>query len=171
MAGIITNFQAPDTLKELKWFYDNYERTDLDRLFEGAKKHRIFWTVAKNSKIGDVVFFFCGATAINKLNKAYAEARKDAEDFKIVEFAEKEKELYEKFSGNILAWGHVASDADEGSDGRWNAEIEIVEALQHPIPYAAFKPFVKINTYSAITYLNDEQLDKLEKLAGLPQFL
>ncbi len=160
MAGIITNFQAPDNLEDLEEAYNKYQGTNLDGILEDAKKHYTAWTVGRKSQIGDIVFFFCAATAIDKIKKAYREARKAD---KLIEFAEKQKELYEKFSGHIVAWGRIIAKPCDFDFG-WGAEIEVVEAID--IPYSAFKSFIKISTFGAITFLNDEKLSKLEELVG-----
>ena len=75
MAGMIAHIQAPETLEKLHKFYENCKGTSLDVIFQDVKRHCTEWRVGKNSQKGDIIFFYCVRTAINKIKQAYSEAK------------------------------------------------------------------------------------------------
>ena len=171
MGGIITLFQPPSSLPDLEYCY-NLGKTNLEFLFEDSKEYCTEWTVNRGSKKDDLVFFYCAATAKNRLGKACSEA-KQAGRQELVDFAEKEKILYKQYSGSIIAWGKLITEPyqvhDEdvlGWKSPWYGIIQIFEVFETPIPYSSFKQFCEINSYGAITTLSDEKCAMLEQLVS-----
>ena len=161
MASIITNFQSPQTLDELEFCYEDDMRSNLDFILNEPVT---VWTVDKRSKKGDSVFFNCATSAKSRIGSV-CKAVKSTGNQELIDFAEKERELYKKYSGHIVAYGILIDDAffDE-DDNRWSAEIEVLSVFENPIPYSEYKTFAPVSSYGAITILSDEQSDKIKNI-------
>ena len=171
MNGIITNFQAPETLEELIDRYENYAgKTNLDIILEDSEARYTNWTVSQNSKKGDIVFFHCASSSLAKIGRACKAARESG-GRELIEFGEMERELHKKYCGTIVAWGILIADAEKDEEGeylgwksRWFADIQLFDHLENPVPYAAFKKIAHLNSYGAVTVLNESQCDELKSL-------
>ena len=107
MASIITNFQSPQTLDELEFCYEDDMRSNLDFILNEPVT---VWTVDKRSKKGDSVFFNCATSAKSRIGSV-CKAVKSTGNQELIDFAEKERELYKKYSGHIVAYGILIDDA------------------------------------------------------------
>ena len=76
--------------------------TNIDHIlnFEATLRE---WTVDKNSRVGEIVFFMCAKTSKDHMGHVCAEARRQGYPSDIIAFAEAERELYKKYAGNIVA--------------------------------------------------------------------
>lgn len=163
MTSIITNFQSPQTLDELRFAYEDDMRSNLDFILNEQGTITV-WTVDKRSKKGDSVFFNCATSAKSRIASVCKEV-KNIGNKQLIDFAEKERELYKKYSGHIVAYGVLIDDAffDE-EENRWYAKIEVISVFENPIPYSEYKTFAPVSSYGAITILSDVQSDKLKNI-------
>ena len=75
-----------------------------------------------------IVFFYCAATAIDNIKKAYREAKKVGNS-EFIEFAEKEIKLYEKFIGKDYIEVHHKTPLSVNGNEVVYTEAEIENAL------------------------------------------
>lgn len=169
MAGIISNFLPSDNKEYfIERYEENDKKTTLDILMDALKEGTVEWSVGKRSKKGDLVYFYCAKKAINNMKKVFNQLKKK-DNPQIREFAYREKELYKRYSGHIVAWGELVEDAykeEEVYDVQWNsyyAKIRIYEFLDKPLPYSEFNVIKRVNQ-GAITYLTDTECDALQNM-------
>ena len=166
MPSIITNFTAPSNYNELMYFYNNGRQSNINLIFTDVGSTT--WSVAKSSKIGDLVFFHCAKTSVTKIAHARVEAKASGNE-ELIAFANEQYALYKACAGKILAMGVVASDPFP-EDGMIYADISEFHALSEPVPYSSFKSFIKLNPAGAITGLSGEQEEKLLELIDHKDF-
>ena len=176
MPAFIINFQSPFELDDL---WDRYERdglTNIDHIlnYEGTLGE---WTVHKDAKPGDRVFFMCAVTSKDHMGHVCSQARKtDGIPDEIVAFAEAERELYRRYAGTIVAIGRVEEKPFQSYDSGysnpawrnpWYARIRDVQMLAEPIGIDKFRDFIKVSRTGSITKLDNQQETLLESLASL----
>lgn len=78
-------------------------------------------------------------------------------------FVDWQKMLYKKYSGYLLGVGIVASTPTKDSDSnRWMADIDQLTAFTNPIYIDEFRSFISVSKTNSITYLNNEQWERLK---------
>ena len=170
--AFITNFQSPFELDELRERFEDDGATNIDYILRGGETLGD-WTVDKDCLIGDTVFFMCAKTSIDHIGHVCAEARKN-EARRLFEFAERERALYKRYAGSIMAIGKVSSEPYESDSGYkhahwrnpWYATIGSFRLLQAPVHIDQFRDFITINTFGAITKLDIQQTAKLLDLVA-----
>lgn len=167
MAFIIT-FQPP---KEYEGLLERYEApnqsTNIDFVLQGESDFGE-WTVNKNCKPGDIVFFRCAASSANHMRRLNTEARRHGNPG-VIEYAEKEQALYRQYAGQILAVGEVADYPAQQDSGwehpdwrsRWYAKITAFRLLEAPIAFEVYRGFIKVSTWGSITQLDESQEKQL----------
>ena len=175
--AIITTFQSPFTFEELVERYETPGHpTNLDFILQGESDFGE-WTVDKDCKPGDTVFFRCATTSADHMRRRYTEARRHG-DPGLIEYAEKERALYRQYAGKILAIGEIAEPPVQMDSewehthwrSRWYADIADYQLLEAPVAFEDYRDFVKICTTGAITKLDTSQENRLLQLvnAGNP---
>ena len=156
----ITNFNNSKDSDELLDYYNEYGETNINFLFNDFSNGAGKWTVAKNAVIGDVIVFMCAKEARHNLGTAAAHLTDDyGEDF--ISFVNIQKALYKKYSGFILGYGIIASTPQ--LDGkRLMSDINPIFQFDCPIYIDEFKSFISINKFSSVTYIDDEQWERLK---------
>lgn len=175
MAAIITNFQAPKKLDDLIDRYYRDGETNIDKILFDPKCMHTEWTVDRYNQIGDRVFFMCAKTSKDHMKRVLMQAR-STEDQEIIEFAEKEMDLYQHFAGNIVAMGIIAelpfASEDSGYNNPgwkspWYARIDDYCLLNRPVSIDVFRDFIKVSRTGAITKLTSEQEERLLELIAM----
>ena len=168
MGAFITNFQAPREMDELICCYEE-EASNIDFLLDFEEYEDIYWTVPSYAEKGDLVFFLCAKTSVDKIKHVRRIARKEA-DKDLLDFIEDQVEKYEKYAGKIMAIGVVndepyteSGDVDVKPDGRsrWYANIEEIKLIKEPIEISRLSEHIKINAYGAITKLDETQVEMI----------
>ena len=169
--AFITNFQSPVELDDLIDRYMTDGLTNIDHLFYDAEDE-MEWTVDKEAKVGDTVFFMCAKTSVNHMGHVRTQARETGEQ-DIIDYAEKEYELYKKYAGHIVAVGRIGKEPFQSDDSGyafhywrspWYAEIHDLVMLDNPVHIGEFRDFITVSRTGAITRLDDEQADRLMNL-------
>lgn len=171
--GFILNFQAP---KELEDLADRFYRDGLTNIihilnFENTAQQ---WTVHKDAKVGDKVFFMCAKTSRDHMRRVAKQAEA-VFDEEIIEFARDNLALYKKYAGKIVAVGEVIEEPFETSDSgygypawrqTWYAQIGHFKLLERPLDISEFRDFIFVSRTGSVTKLSDEQIAKLEAKLG-----
>lgn len=175
MSAFIINFQSPFELDDL---WDRYEKdglTNIDHIlhFEDTLGE---WTVHKDAKVGDRVFFMCAVTSKDHMGHVCAEVRRSEEvPHEIVAFAEKERELYRRYAGTIVAVGRIAEEPFQSDDSGyanpvwrtpWYARIGNLQLLDKLVSIDESRSFIKVSRTGSITKLDKNQEDALEELVS-----
>lgn len=168
-AAYIANFQSPSDLQELEWFYERGASTNLGAILEVLPGNPLGeWTAPRWAKTGDLVFFMCAATSPNRMGHVCKQAR-DADDERLIIFAEKERTLYKQYAGKIVAMGRVAAEpyTEEGSGPRAlkRAPIRNFIRFYNPIIRDEYIDFIKVSRTGSITKLDEQQMTTLLQLA------
>ena len=169
MASFIANFQSPRELDELEWFYQNGGFSNLGTLINSSKGVPLGeWSVPRWAKVGDRVFFMCGASSVAHMRHVCKQARARG-DGQLLAFAERERELYLRHAGSILAMGRVATepyvDPDAGPHALKWAPIRDFVYFNRPITSDVWKAFVKVSRTGSVTRLDEGQAAQIEELA------
>ena len=171
MSAFIINFQSPKELDDLVDRFQTDGLTNIDHIlnFEDTLKE---WTVDKNSKAGDKVFFMCAKTSKDHMRRVFLDAKEYANDV-IIAYAEKELNLYQRYAGNVVATGTLAEDpfmADSSGynypawRNPWYAKIDNFQLLENPVSIDDFRDFIKVSRTGSITKLSEDQEAKLHNL-------
>lgn len=169
--AFITNFQSPVELDDLIDRYMTDGLTNIDHLFFDAEDE-MEWTVDKDAKVGDTVFFMCAKTSVNHMGHVRAQAY-ETNDHEIIDYAEKEYGLYRKYAGHIVAVGKIGKEPFQSDDSGyafhywrspWYAQIHDLKILDNPVYIGKFRDFITVSRTGAITKLDDEQVAKLTEL-------
>lgn len=154
MASFIVNFLGPSADEIRSGYVDS-----LNYLLDNDGS--VNWIVGKKSKRGDRVLFYCASVSNARLGKVEKEIKQDT-DRQLLEKTKKIRNAYKKYQGKIMALGTVISDAEDyDNNGEYESEIGDIVILNRPLDYAIFKDINKINSYGAITYLKEENYNKL----------
>ena len=171
MSAIIINFQSPVEREDLIDRYKRDQLTNIDHIlnFESTLKE---WTVDKNSKVGDAVFFMCAKTSKEHMGHVCAEVKRCDDPSEIIDFAEAKRELYKKYAGNIVAVGVIEEDPFQTEDSGyacqhwrnpWYAKIGKFQLLSTPIHISEYCDYITVSRTGSITRLTNEQEDTLKK--------
>lgn len=173
MKAFITNFQSPKELDELIERYELNGLTNLDLLLQykdADPDERIVeeWTTWKDSRPGDIALFMCAKTSKDHMGHVCAEARRLG-DKSIIDYSEKERELYKQYAGKIVAVGVVNGEPFQDVSiyefqswkSPWYASISSIELLDTPISIDDFRSFITVSRTGAITVLTEEQKTQL----------
>ncbi len=171
--AFITNFQAPVEEADLVDRFETDGLTNIDHVlsFEDTLRE---WTVDKECKIGDRVFFMCAATSKDHMAHVCKQIRELYKDeSELIEYAEKEKALYKQYAGNIVAVGKVEEAPFQTQDSGyehaywrspWYAKIHEFVLLDVPVNISEFRNFIKVSRTGSITRLNDDQASLLNEI-------
>lgn len=156
----ITNFNNSRDLMEIKQQYDEYKGTNINFLLDDFATGNTRWSVPKKAIPGDVVVFMCAKEARHNLGMATSSVPENyGTDF--IDFVENQKNLYKKYCGQILGYGIVSSIPE--NDGKWwMADIGHLLQFHNTIPIDDFRNFIFVSRTSSITYLKDEQWNRLK---------
>lgn len=170
---IITNFQPQKDIDDLRdRLYNSDGYTNLEILLTSASfSGETEWTVDKNCQVGDVILFMCAKTAKDHIGHVCAEAKR-LDDDELIDFAEKEREKYNQYAGNIIAIGilsdtpfqSVSSFPYQGWRSPWYGKVSDLKLFAHPISIDNFRDFIKISRTGSITKLTDEQWKRLKQI-------
>lgn len=160
----ILNFNNSRELDDIKYLYDNDGGTNIDFLLSGFSEGETNWSVPKKALPGDEVVFMCASSARSNLGLATSHIPDNyGSEFKT--FVNQQKALYKKYSGQLLGYGIVASKpVYDDLDNRWYADINQLKQFSNTVLYNDFKSFITISSLSSITYLKDEQWERLRWL-------
>lgn len=171
--AIITNFQPPKELDDLKdRLYNRDGYTSLEILLTDATiSGKTEWTVDKDCQVGDIILFMCAKTAKDHIAHVCAEAKRLNDD-ELINFAEEEREKYNKYAGSIIAIGVLAGvpfqDVSEfpyqGWKSPWYGKVGDLKLLENPISIDEFRGFIKISRTGSITKLTSEQWEHLKQI-------
>lgn len=158
----ILNFNNSRELSDIVDFYNNYGGTNINFLLEDFKAGKSNWSVPKNAAPNDIAIFMCAKSARANLGLATSHIPADySSEFK--SFVDWQKMLYKKYSGYLLGCGIVASTPTKDSDSnRWMADIDQLSAFTNPIYIDEFRSFISVSKTNSITYLNNEQWERLK---------
>jgi predicted restriction endonuclease len=158
MASFILCFMNPTTEDMLYGMQDNFQ------YLCSNFKDGVEWTVSKNAKQGNQVFFYCAADANNRMGRVISELKQYGDNL-IVERAKTIRENYKNYHGKIIATGRLSSDAQyDERDEKYYAFIGKIVLLDNPVEYAEFKGIQRINSFGSITYLKNEVYKKIFQL-------
>lgn len=172
MSAFITKFNSPHTLDELRELYENDCITSLEILLNDSEYEYTEWSVHKNAKKNDTVFFCCGPASINYMDAIYKQAQ-ETSSAELIEYAGKVRTLHQKYSGKIVAVGYVADTpfCEEPSmehthwSNPWYAGIEGLRILDDPIDIADIRDIVVLQPHT-VTMLTEEQEKKLNDFSS-----
>ena len=158
----ILNFNNSRELSDIVGFYNNYGGTNINFLLEDFKVGKSNWSVPKNAAPNDIAIFMCAKSARANLGLATSHIPADY-SFEFKSFVDWQKMLYKKYSGYLLGVGKVASTPTKDSDSnRWMADIDQLTAFTNPIYIDELRSFISISKTNSITYLNNEQWERLK---------
>lgn len=170
---IINNFQSPKDLLDLEdRYYNNGGFTNIEILFTDATStNETEWTVDKDCEVGDTILFMCAKTAKDHIAHVCVEAKK-TNDKELIDFAEEEREKYNKYSGSILAIGtlkeppFIAESDFEYQCWRtpWYGKICDLRLLDNPVSIDKYRSFIQISRTGSITKLTNEQWEQLRQI-------
>ena len=162
----IANFTVSRDLFDVKAFFDEAGKTNIDFLLDDFIIGETNWSVPKNAAPGDIVVFMCAATARQKLGLATSHIPPSyGQEF--IAFVEQQKALYKKYSGYMLGCGVVATVPEHSEeDNRWYADIGQLRPFANPIGIDDFRSFITVSSTSSITYLKAEQWERLKWLVN-----
>ena len=163
--AFIANFNVSREPDELVYFYENGKATNIDYLLADFKSGKTNWSVPKSAVPGDIIVFMCAKGARRNLGAAIhhlSASRKKA----YKRFLDKQKELYQKYSGFFLGYGIVASNPVQDMPGTnwWMADIKPIHRFPKPVHIDSCKSFITINSFGSITRLHADQWDQLRKV-------
>ena len=145
---------------EIKQQYDEYKGTNINFLLDGFATGNTRWSVPEKAIPGDVVVFMCAKEARHNLGMATSSVPENY-GTEFIDFVENQKNLYKKYCGRILGYGIVSSIPE--TDGKWwMADIRHLLQFHNTIPIDDFRNFIYVSRTSSITYLNDEQWNRLK---------
>lgn len=171
MNSFITNFQSPVEIEDLLDRYEQGEVTNIDMLLDFEMYSPLEWTVSKDAEVGDIVFFMCAKTSKDHMGHVCVQAKEESPE--VYEFALREKELYKKYAGNIVAIGKVAKEPFQTEDSGWErpywkspwyAEISDIVLLENMVNISEYRDFITVSRTGSITKLTEMQGEKLYKL-------
>lgn len=156
----ITNFNNSRDLMEIKQQYDDYKGTNINFLLDDFAIGHTRWSVPEKATPGDIVVFMCAKEARHNLGMAVSSVP-DSYGTDFINFVENQKNLYRKYSGQLLGYGIVSSMPE--NDGKWwMADIDGLLQFHNTVHIDDFNNFIFVSRTSSITYLNDEQWDRLK---------
>lgn len=158
----IINFTVSRDFEEIDYCFNNGQQTNIDILLGDFTIGETNWTVPKTAKPGDIVLFLCGKNSKANLGSAVAHAQAGySKEF--YDFVNKEKALYQQYSGYLMGVGTINSVPEYDADyPGWFSDIAQLTQLNTPIHMDEFKSFIKLNSFGSITYLKDEQFERLK---------
>lgn len=173
----INNISFPTSIEELERFIFEHGMYNIEEVFNYSE---VFWTIPRNSKIGDIVLFYHAKTANSRISalttkvKALSSESNHSKEL-LLEWLERAKRLYKLYGGKIFAIARVVappsySPMEDGSDtvyhwrGRIYAMVSDIFALEEPISIEKFSDFIKVSRQSAITMLPATEFDKLRQI-------
>lgn len=173
MSAFITKFNSPHTLEELRELFENDELTSLESLIEDSDFEHTEWSVHKNAKKDDTVFFCCGPDSIKYMDAICAQAAKTADEA-FIAYANEVRELHVKYAGSIVAAGIVfGAPYAEGPffehqhwSNPWYASIVELQMLENPIALADIAKDIVLQPHT-VTMLTGEQERKLNEAIKL----
>lgn len=156
----IANFNNSRYLSDLEELYEDYKGTNINFLMDDFPSGKTRWSVPKNTHLGDVIILMCAKEARHNLGMATSSIPDDyGEEF--LTFVDEQKALYKKYSGHILGYGIVSAEP-ENDGGRWMSDIDKLCQFSNPIYIDDFRSFISISKTNSITYINDEQWERLK---------
>lgn len=168
MGAFIANFQSPIEIEDLIDRYNKGSITNIEMILNHKDYEPLEWTVDRYSEVNDIVFFMCAKTSVNHMGHLVSVAKEEAEE--ILAYAKKEREVYKKYAGKIVAIGKVAKEPFETDDSGWEspawrttfyAEIKNIKLLDNPIDISDFRDFIYVSRTGSITKLKKEQEQQL----------
>ncbi|MDI9497735.1 MAG: hypothetical protein QM270_04515 [Bacillota bacterium] len=169
-SAFISSFQSPVGVDDLRERYVA-GMSNIDILLADRDEGWTVWTVPKDARTGDRVYFMCAKTSRKHIRDALREA-KALGDVELIRFAEEQKEKYDRCAGKILAAGVVVGRPYQSSSewkhqywrSPWYARIEQLEFLDRPVDITEFRDFIFVSRTGAITRLDGEQEGRLLRL-------
>ena len=162
----ILNFNVSRELQDLEDYFDNDGKTNIDYILDDFEGGTTEWSVPKSASPGDTAVFMCAVSAKSNIGMAISHIPTTyGQDFQA--FAAKEKALYKQYSGYILGYGVVYSNPEyDDADRRWYSDINQLFKFPNPIFFDEFKSFIYISRTNSITYLKDDQWERLKWLVN-----
>ena len=176
--AFITNSQSPTELADLIDRYKEDEGyTNLDYVLDEDAFDSLEWTVDKDAKIGDLVFFMCAKTSADHMGHVCAEARRNGDE-DIIDFAEEKRKLYKRYAGKIVAIGTLMTDPYQEDNklfpnqhwrSPWYAKISAILRLVDSVDISEFREFITVSRTGAITKLDKAQTERLYGIVMMRQ--
>lgn len=172
--AFITNFQSSVELVDLLERYNLDKKTNIDKFLEDVEDDYTEWTVDKEAKIGDIVYFMCAKTSVDHMRSLRKNIIENYFDDDLLEFTESQFEKYKKYAGKIIAIGKLVSEPFQADSGYtkpywrspWYASVEELKLLKNPVDISQFRDFIKVSRTGAITRLSKAQEERLNNLIG-----
>lgn len=162
----IANFTIPRNLIDVEDYFDNGRKSNIDYILEDFIYGSTSWSCPKKAQPGDICLFMCAKSARSNLGMATSHIP-DSYTQEFQTFVEHQKKLYKEYSGNILGCGRVASVPEYQEDyNRWYAEIDQLRQFPVPIPIDEFRSFITVSPTSSITFLNNDQWERIRWLVN-----
>ena len=156
----ISNFNNSKKLDDILDHYNYDYGTNINFLLDDFAEGTGKWSVAKNASFGDIIVFMCAKEARHNLGVATSHLPKNVDD-SFLSFVDEQKELYKKYSGYILGYGVISSEPE--MDGEWlMSDIKPMYQFDNPIYIDEFRSFISVSKFGSITYLSDEQWERLK---------
>ena len=155
----IANFNNSKELSEIKAYYDNHKGTNINFLLNDFQMGETTWSVPKDAAPGDIIVFMCAKEARHNLGLATSHIPADYSD-EFRNFVDQQKALYKQYSGCLLGCGRIISVPQQDQNW-WMSHIRPLVAFPVPVHIDEFKSFITISRTNAITYLNDDQWNRL----------
>ena len=160
----IANFNNSRELSDVYTLFEKNNGTNINILIDGFATGVTNWSVPKGAAPGDVIVFMCAKEARHNLGMATSHIPETYSD-SFRTFVDRQKALYKRYSGHILGCGTVASIPV--LDGNWwMADVIQLKSFPVPIHIDDFKSFISISKTNSITYLKDEQWERLKWLVN-----
>lgn len=171
----ISNISFPNDIDALEVFIYEHSLYNIESILNGDGR---VWTVPRNSKLGDIVFFFHAKTAISRITSLVSRVR-ELSDYSehnkeyLLEWLERARQLYKKYGGKIFAVGRIVSppeyiyisdDDPYHFHGRIYADIGDIVCLDTPISIEQFNSFITVSRHSAITPLPLSEFNRLKEI-------
>lgn len=156
----ISSFTNTRNLADIKRSFDNYAGTNINFLLDSFRTGSTTWSVPKKAFPGDIILFMCAKEARHNLGMATSHIPDDYSD-EFRSFVKAQKTLYKKYSGTILGYGVISSLPEEDEDYGQMAESNQLTELPTPIRIEDFRSFITVSSYGSITYLSNEQWERL----------
>ena len=162
----IVNFNVSRDLADIKYEFDIFKKTNINILLEDFVSGSTKWSVTKGARPGDNVVFMCAKTARDNLGLATSHIPASyGKSF--IDFVNDQKDLYKKYSGYLLGHGEVSSFPQKNpGDDWWMADIVKLRQFSNPVYIDDFRSFISISRTNSITFLTDEQWERLKWLVN-----
>lgn len=156
----IMNFNNSRDLSDIEESFDKYHGTNINFLLDDFSLGSTRWSVPEKAIPGDIAIFMCAKEARHNLGMATSHIPADySAEFHT--FVNNQKALYKRYSGQLLGYG-IVSSIPKMDDGWWMADIGLLIPFNNTIYIDEFKSFISISKTNSITYISDDQWERLK---------